>query len=164
MFTRAHPREVSESVWMHVSPPVAFEAVSDVERMAEWSPEVTQVEVLKGVPSGVGLRFRGRNSIQGRKWSTVSTVVDHDPPSRFAFEVSALGPVSRWTYDFQPEADGVRVTETWVDLRRGVRGACAALIGGLYGVRERSAHNRRTMRATLTAMKTSLEAMDQRVK
>lgn len=150
--------EAAESIDVAVDAMTAWQAVSDVTRMGEWSPEATGAVLLDDGPLKEGTRFRGKNAIGGKKWTTTCTVVAVEPGRRFAFEVSALGPTARWTYEFEPIGGGTRITETWEDLRHGVRGRLAALIGWwVYGVRHRSSHNPATMQATLRALKTALE-------
>lgn len=155
------PLTISETVDAEADALTAWRAVSDVTRMGEWSPEATGATLLTDGPIDVGSRFRGQNATGGKRWSTTCTVTRAEPARAFAFEVAALGPTARWTYEFEPTPTGTRITETWEDLRRGVRGRSAALIGWwFYGVRDRATHNRVTMRATLAALKASLERVE----
>lgn len=131
--------------------------VSDVTRMGEWSPETTGCRWLGGATGpAVGARFRGRNRLGWRRWSTTCTVVECEPGRAFAFEVKA-GPfkVARWAYRFEPSDDACSVTETWTDQR-------ASLIRRLSlptsGVADRGAHNRSTMLTTLERLADRAEA------
>lgn len=157
------PLTVSETIDVAIDPMTAWTTVTDVTRMGEWSPEATGAILITDGPISAGTRFRGQNAIGGKKWSTTCTVTVADPGREFTFEVSAFGPTARWTYEFEPIADGTRITESWVDLRRGTRGRFAALIGWLvYGVRDRATHNPSTMRATLASLKLNLEGVPTR--
>jgi hypothetical protein len=123
--------------------------VSDVTRMGEWSPEATGAKWLKGATGpAVGARFTGRNRAGWRRWSTVGEIVECDPGSAFAFDVSA-GPfkVARWSYRFEPTAGGTRVVEQWDDERTS---SLMAVIGKVAsGVGDRASHNRAGMEQTL---------------
>jgi hypothetical protein len=139
--------------------PVAlYELVSDVTNMGRWSPETTSCKWIGGADGpAVGACFRGANRDGWRRWSTRCTVTAADPGRRFAFDVD-LGPipVARWTYDFEPDGDGCRVTETWDDRRIRRLFAFSAV---LMGVPDREAHNRAGMEQTLAALKAAAETV-----
>jgi Polyketide cyclase / dehydrase and lipid transport len=134
-----------------------YALVSDVRRMGEWSPECERCEWLGGADrAAAGARFRGRNRIGVRRWSTVSTVVAAEPGRAFGFRTSALGlPVAEWRYAIAPIAGGCRVTERWTDARGPLMKAIG-LVG--TGVRDRAAHNRVGMERTLARLKAVAEA------
>jgi len=147
--------EVTEEV--RAEPSVVYDLVSDVTRMGSWSPETTSCRWL-GAATGpaVGARFRGTNRHGPLlRWTTTCTVTDAEPGRRFAFDVDFAGvPVARWAYDLEPTATGCTVTESWDDCRmRPLRIASMPLMG----IADRAAHNRRTMRATLTALRLAAE-------
>lgn len=125
--------------------------VADVTRMGEFSPENVGARWLRGADGPApGARFRGTNRRGWRRWSTRGTVIDADPPRRFAFRVTAGGlEVAEWHYDLEPTATGCRVTETFVDRR----GAVVRTAGWLLtGVADREEHNRAGMEHTLQAL------------
>ncbi len=145
---------VSERVGAPAS--VLYRLVSDVTRMGEWSPENVGGRWLGGADGPtVGARFRGSNRRGWRRWRTTCTVVTAEPDRTFAFDVS-FGPVpiSRWTYDFTPDGDGTRVTETWND-RRPRWMAIAA--GPTMGVSDMRAHNQAGMETTLKSLRQAAE-------
>src|SRR5437764_800511 len=82
---------VRESLHIDAKPEAVYEAISDVTRMGEWSPEATGAVVLTSGPITTGTRFRGTNQRSWAKWATQCTVVAADPGRCFAFEVRALG-------------------------------------------------------------------------
>jgi hypothetical protein len=91
-----------------------YALVSDVTRTGDWSPENVGGRWI-GDATGpvVGAKFRGSNKRGFRRWSTTCTVVAAEPAKEFAFEVAFYGiPVARWGYEFSPDGDGTRVTET----------------------------------------------------
>lgn len=145
---------VDESI--PATPLTLYGLVSDVTRMGEWSPETTSCRWLGGVTGpSVGARFRGDNKQGWRRWSTTCTVAVADPGSRFAFDVH-VGPlaISTWSYEFVAEGAGCRVTETWTDRRPQWMVRTSPVI---MGVRDRDAHNRDGMRATLAALRRAVE-------
>ncbi len=139
------------------SPEALWAMVSDVTRVGEWSPEAERCRWLGGAggPS-VGARFKGFNRNGSKKWSTTNTVVACEPGRRFAFETT-VGPfkVSRWDYAFEADGGACRVTETWSDRRGWL---VTALGGPASGVKDRGAHNRGTMEATLERLAAAAEA------
>src|SRR2546423_1374070 len=133
--------EVSVDEHIDAPPDSVYALVSDVTRMAQWSPETTSCRWLDGaIGPAVGARFKGSNRDRWRRWSTTCTVRAADPGRRFSFDVDfASFPLSRWTYELAPDGDGCRVTESWTDRRR----PWMVRIGPVVmGVRDRAAHNR----------------------
>jgi hypothetical protein len=127
---------------------VLYDLVSDITRMGEWSPENVGGTWLGGATGPkVGARFRGTNRRGWRRWSTSCRIVAADPGSRFAFDVTVVVvPASRWTYEFQPDADGTLVTETWTDRRPSW---FAHLAGVTMGIDDIRTHNEKNMTTTL---------------
>jgi hypothetical protein len=138
------------------SPMRLYEMISDLPRMGEWSPENRGGQWVKGATGpAVGARFKGANKLGRISWNTHATVVTAEPEREFAFDVTAAGvPVARWGYRFVPVGDATEVTEYWEDHRPPLIGA----IGGLIlGVRDRPAHNRAGMEATLATLAEAAE-------
>jgi len=151
---------LTECIKVRVTSLTAYNAVSDVTRMGQWSPESRGARVPGGLgPVRVGTRFVGLNRASWLPWATLCTVVSAEQGTRFSFKVSFLGvALSQWTYRFTEVPGGCEVTEEWLDLRSGVAGrlltAVAPVVTGVVRRRER---NRATMRATLTALRAALE-------
>jgi hypothetical protein len=138
-------------------PDALYGMVSDVTKMGRWSPETTACRWLAGASGpAVGARFKGANRDRWRRWSTTCTVVAADPGRQFAFDVHfARVPISRWSYDFA--ADGGRstvVTESWTDCRPRWMQRISPYV---MGVRDRAAHNRDGIRATLAALRSAAQ-------
>ncbi|HYF47162.1 MAG TPA: SRPBCC family protein [Acidimicrobiales bacterium] len=130
--------------------------VSDISRMGEWSPEATGGKWLKGADGpAVGARFRGRNQRGWRRWSTTAEVVECEPGRSFAFDIH-VGPftVARWSYRFEPTAQGCRVTEVWEDKRQAFMHALGRVA---TGVSDRATHNRQGMEQTLERVAAAVE-------
>lgn len=151
------PAEVTERITVGVPPATVYAAVSDVRRMARWSPEcfATLVWSRRG---GAVSRFAGFNRRGPVVWFTTCRVVTAKPAQEFAFEVSTFGmPVSRWSYRLAPAGAGTEVTEHWLDQRS--RGA--SLLGRIFtgkAANDRPAVNRAGIRTTLERLKRELEA------
>ena len=65
-----------------------YELVSDITRMAEFSPETVAATWLGDADQAVaGARFKGTNAIGKLRWSTKPTVTAADPSRRFSFKV-----------------------------------------------------------------------------
>ena len=145
----------------HIAAPAetVYALVSDLPRMAEWSPENTGGQWV-GQPAGptVGARFKGTNASDTKKWSTTVTITDATAPRRFAFR-NAVGPkvFSEWIYEIEPAANGAgcQVTETWVDGR----GPVTSILGkALTGVDDREAYTKSMIETTLAKIKAAAES------
>ena len=92
------PADVAECITVGVSPARAYQAVSDVHRIARWSPECFAVLVWPR-HGGRPARFIGLNRRGPWVWFTTCQVVTARPGEEFAFDVTTFGmPVSRWSY------------------------------------------------------------------
>ncbi len=130
--------------------------VADLDRMGEWSPENDGGRWTGGAEGPeVGAVFMGRNHNGWRRWRTKVTVIESDPPRRFAFRLR-IGPLGGcdWVYDIEPTDDGCRVTESWVDHRSW---ALKKIGWAASGVADRETHNRATMEATLEHLAAAAE-------
>jgi uncharacterized protein YndB with AHSA1/START domain len=159
--------DISESIEVAPSPLEVYEQVSELSRMAEWSPECTGVRwSTSGVP-GVGSRFIGLNRAGVLRWFTQGEVVEAVPGERFSFRI-AFGPVpvALWTYEFAATGvatgsglgtglgSGCTVTESWTDRRPA---ALRRAFGWIFG--DRVKINRYGIHQTLGNLKVSLESV-----
>jgi uncharacterized protein YndB with AHSA1/START domain len=151
------PAELTETITVAAPPANVYRAVSEVRRMARWSPEcfATLVWSWQG---GTPASFVGFNRRGPLLWFTTCQVVTAKPGEEFAFDVTAFGmPVSRWSYRFTPTGAGTEVTESWQDQRS--RGAHR--LGRIFtgtAADNRDELNREGMRTTLSRLKCELEA------
>jgi uncharacterized protein YndB with AHSA1/START domain len=153
--------DVTESIEVAALPLEVYEQVSDLSRMAEWSPECTGVRWSTGGVPGVGSRFIGLNRAGVFRWFTQGEVVEAVPGERFSFRI-AFGPVpiAVWTYEFAATGAGSKaagagctVTESWTDRRPA---AMKAAFAWMFG--DRTKINRYGIHKTLGNLKTSLES------
>ena len=151
--------EVAERIAVGVQPADVYKAVSDVRRMARWSPECFATWMWSR-RSGAPARFVGFNRRGPLVWFTTCRVVVAKPGEEFAFDVTTFGmPVSRWSYRLMAVPEGTEVTEHWVDRRS--RGAL--VLGRVFTGRvanNRPEANREGMRTTLSRLKRELETGD----
>ncbi len=132
--------------------------VADLDRMGEWSPENDGGRWVGGTDGpAVGAVFGGRNHNGWRRWRTKVTVIESDPPRRFAFRLR-IGPLGGcdWVYDIESTDVGCRVTESWVDHRTW---ALKKIGWAVSGVADRATHNRATMESTLDSLAVAAEAI-----
>ena len=143
------------------SPSVLYDAVSDVRRMGEWSPECQRCEWIDGaVGPAVGARFKGRNRRGIIRWSTTPRVVVADMEREFAFVTSHRGrDMTKWTYRFDPAVDGTTVTESF-EMLRDMPWYYRFADQYLMGVKDRTADLVSNMEATLQRLKTATEDLD----
>ena len=142
----AEPVSVSREV--SATPDEAWAIVSDLTRMGELSPEAQGGRWAGGADGpAVGAVFKGRNRNGRYRWPTNVTVIECDPPRRFAFrlDIPFMGGCD-WVYDIEPTGEGCLVTESWVDFRK----RSLVVVGRiLSGVADRATHNRAGMEQTL---------------
>jgi uncharacterized protein YndB with AHSA1/START domain len=138
------------------TPEAAWELITDITRMGEWSPETTSAEWAQGSTGpAVGARFKGTNQRGSKKWRSDCTVTACEPAKRFAFDVKA-GPfqVAGWAYQFAPTDSGCLVTELWEDHR----GALVTWLSpAITGTKDRARRNQETMTVTLQRLAAALE-------
>ncbi|HVF73998.1 MAG TPA: SRPBCC family protein [Acidimicrobiales bacterium] len=147
------------SIDVAASPEAVYAMVADLPRMGEWSPECVRCDWLGGATAATpGAKFRGRNRIGFRRWSTTGTVVTASPGEELTFDVTSVFglPVARWTYRISADGNGgSTVVERWEERR----GRLLKFLGLLAsGVGERTEHNMAGMRATLARIKATAEA------
>jgi Polyketide cyclase / dehydrase and lipid transport len=95
-----------------------YQMVSDLPRIGEWSPECERVDWEGEISTpSEGSTFVGHNAVgPGRRirYSRHGRVLAAQPGRDFAFVTDEGGRESTvWRYQFQPEAGGTRVTESY---------------------------------------------------
>jgi hypothetical protein len=147
------------TVHMDCEPLQAWELVSDITKMGEYSPEVVEAEWLGGATGpAVGAMYRGHVK-RNEKWPilywTTCKITECVPGEVFEFAVVMRDrPVNTWRYEFAPAAGGgTDVTESF-DLGDNLWTKVWRPLGGV--LRER--RNERDMRKTLERVKAVAEA------
>ncbi len=103
--------------------------VSDIGVMPGASPELQAVEWLDGGSGpGLGARFAGHNRHEAfGEWSTVSVIVEYDPPRVFAWAVGDPDqPSAIWRFSLEPR-DGGTLLRQWVQMGPGRSGLSFAI-------------------------------------
>lgn len=105
---------VQASAYIHASPAVVFDHVSDVTRFGDWSPECVGGEWITPGPAP-GARFYGHNRSPRYSWTTECEVLVADRPWRFEWHVitNAVPGTSIWRYEIAADGSRCRVTETF---------------------------------------------------
>ena len=139
------------------APPMeVWNAISDVTRMGEWSPECHHCEWNDGATGpAVGVRFTGHNRNGEFEWTTEAEITQCVPGEAFAFD-GVFGDLhfSKWAYLIEPTEAGCRVTETWDEGRPD---NVIELTKSISGVAERGEHNRKGMEETLARLASAVE-------
>jgi hypothetical protein len=148
------------SLFIDASPEAVYDLVSDVTRTPEFSPEVLSCTWLDGATTAVpGARFKARNKVQrGPGWSNKPVVTVADRGRSFAFTRTELGGgTMEWSYRFEQEGTGTRVTESY-ELLRPMSAWMWFVIGTICGRKDRRSDLRAGMQVTLERLRGALEA------
>lgn len=93
-----------------------FDAITDVTRMGEWSPEcIAGRWVAPATGPAVGAEFEGDNlaelgPITLKRWTTMSEVTECTPNEVFEFVASGY---TTWRYEFETGDGSTTVTESF---------------------------------------------------
>jgi uncharacterized protein YndB with AHSA1/START domain len=101
-----------------VDRPVAevFEAVTDISRMGEWSPECVACRWADGIGGpAVGATFSGDNVAEAgpvtlKKWTTTSEISAYEPNAVFEFVAEGY---TTWRYEFEASNGSTVVRESF---------------------------------------------------
>ncbi len=101
--------ELEATVDVSASPAEVWALVSDVERMASWSPQVVRSKVRGGAVQ-LGSKFSNLNRQKLLFWPTTGKVVRFDPHRDFAFRIAENRTI--WSFQLEPlPGGGTRVTQ-----------------------------------------------------
>lgn len=132
-----------------------FDAIADVTRTGEWSPECNACRWVDGaIAPAIGVRFEGDNAavVAGRtlkRWTTTSEITAYEPGKVFEFVAEGF---TTWRYELEPVGQSTRVTETFQYVSKGFQGF-------VYGtLLRRPKSMTKGMQRTLDSLKRSLES------
>ncbi len=148
---------VAVSRVIKASPEAVWQAISDVTRMGEWSPEChTCSWNPPATGPTVGAMFTGQNRNGDFEWTTECEVTECIPGEVFAFD-GVFGDLrfAKWAYRIEPTDDGCLVTEIWDEGRPP---EVIDFTTSISGVANRGEHNERGMTETLARLAAVLEA------
>lgn len=134
-----------------------WDLVSDVRRMAEWSPQVDSTRLRAGFDTvGLGTQFTNRNVLGELVWTTHAEVTRFEPAQEIAFRVEENWVV--WSYALAPTAGGTRLTQRR-EAPDGISDLSRDLTEGFMGGQEAfTATMREGTASTLAAIKAAAEA------
>lgn len=84
-----------------------WEALTDLRRMREWSPELLRMLPLKPGGLKLGQWYLGLNRRKAVIWPTRNVVATLEPLTSLAWDTKTSG--ARWIYELAPEGPGTRV-------------------------------------------------------
>jgi uncharacterized protein YndB with AHSA1/START domain len=147
--------EVSREI--AASPSAVYEALTDITRMGEWSPETRSAAWNEGYDTAaVGAEYTGHNRHGDKEWNIVAEIVELVPNERFFFDCKVGDFVfSKWGYAIESTEAGCHVTEYNQDLRPD---SVLERSASVSGVADRLTHNRAGMEQTLERLAAALEA------
>lgn len=160
------PLTVSDSTHVSATPDAIYAVVADPSQMPRWSPENVAGDVpAPGSPLAVGDSFVGTNERGPARWSTRCVVTTAEPGREFAFKVRQIGlrtprvrsRIASWSYTFEPDDAGTRVTETWTDDRRWPDGLAAVFDKVVTRGHHFHEFQRRNIATTLQRLKADFE-------
>ncbi|QIX28498.1 SRPBCC family protein [Nocardioides sp. JQ2195] len=99
---------IEESIEIDATPEAVWALVTDLPRMASWSPQVVKT-IVRGDGISLGTRAVNINRRGFLVWPTRSKVVRLAPHTDFAFQV--LDNNSVWSFQLEPTTAGTRVTQ-----------------------------------------------------
>lgn len=139
------------------SPEAVFAVITDIDRLAELSPENFANDWHEGFSSAeVGAVWTGQNRNGDKEWSTQSKVTELVPNESFMFDCLSRDFVfAKWGYRIEETDAGCRVTEGFQDLRPE---AAMERSKTISGVEDRIAHNKTGMAQTLERLAGVVEA------
>jgi len=148
----------SATIHVDAPPEKVYDVVTDVTRMGEWSPETHTCVWLDGATGPtVGARFKGSNRNGFARWSTKPRVDAADEGREFAFTVDFAGKdTTKWTYRFEPDGAGTKLTESF-EMMRDMPFIVAAFEKYLMRVKDRQAELVTGMEQTLARIKAAVE-------
>lgn len=163
----------STSVEVLCTPPEAWDLVSNVDRIGEFSPECAEAWWVEGYPAGaVGGRFEGRNRVTDGEttyeWIRPCDVTEWEPMSRFTWTVGDRfdgTPATRWSFVIELGVRGIALRQEFTHLPDGLSGLRLMAEADQLAAPEIVARRREDLRdgisLTLTRMKATLEAPTQ---
>ncbi len=149
-------KELEQSIDIAAPPAQVWALVSDVKRMASWSPQVVRSTVKGGVVQQ-GATFRNLNRQGLLLWPTNAKVVRFEPHRDFAFKVKENGVI--WSFELAENGTGGTTVTQRRELPNGISKLSINLTKTvLGGVDDFTARLESGMQETLAKIKAEAEA------
>ena len=147
--------QLEETIEVAAPPEAVWALVSDVRRMASWSPQVVRSFVRGGGVVGPGTRTVNLNRRGPLFWPTQAKVVRFEPHREFALRIKDNYTI--WSFSLEPTESGTRVVQRR-ETPDGISAISLRLTKAVLGGQERFTEELRTgMRQTLERIKAELE-------
>jgi uncharacterized protein YndB with AHSA1/START domain len=153
----SNPQPVlEESIDIAAAPEAVWTMVSDVRRMAEWSPQVESTRLRNGADQVVqGVEFTNLNNNGTFQWKTHGTVVRLDSGREIAFRIKENWAI--WSLRVEPAPGGTKLTQRRESPDGSPDGTVQVIDTHLGGQDVFTASMRDGMRQTLRAIKAAAE-------
>ncbi|WP_141014969.1 SRPBCC family protein [Nocardioides sambongensis] len=157
--TDTYEKLLEDSIEIDAPPAKVWALVTDVPRMAQWSPQVVRSTVKGGVVKQ-GAKFSNINRQKLLVWPTKGKIVRFSPPTDatpgdFAFRIAENKTI--WSFALEPTATGTRVTQRR-ETPDGISSLSMNLTKHVLGGQEKFTAGLRTgMRQTLERIKREAE-------
>lgn len=102
-------KTLEQSVEIAAPPEQVWALVSDLPRIAQWSPQVVRSFVRGGGPIGPGTRLLNVNRRGWMLWPSRSTVVRFEPVTEIAWRITENDAV--WSFSLTPHDGGTRLVQ-----------------------------------------------------
>lgn len=99
---------LEQTVEIKAEPAQVWALVTDIPRMAQWSPQVVRSKV-KGGEVKQGVKFSNLNRRGPLFWPTNGKVVRCEPHRDFAFRIAENKTI--WSFELEPTATGTKVIQ-----------------------------------------------------
>jgi len=153
----SNPQPVlEESIDIAAAPDAVWTLVSDVRRMAEWSPQVESTRLRGGAEQVAdGVEFTNLNSNGTFQWTTHGTVVRLDSGREIAFRIKENWAI--WSLQLEPTSGGTKLTQRRESPDGSPDGTVQVIDTHLGGQDVFTESMRNGMRQTLQAIKAAAE-------
>jgi uncharacterized protein YndB with AHSA1/START domain len=153
----SNPQPVlEESIDIAAAPEAVWTMVSDVRRMAEWSPQVESTQLRNGADQVVqGVEFTNLNNNGTFQWKTHGTVVRLDRGREIAFRIQENWAI--WSLRVEPAPGGTKLTQRRESPDGSPDGTVKVIDTHLGGQDVFTESMRDGMRQTLQAIKAAAE-------
>ncbi|MGA8255004.1 MAG: SRPBCC family protein [Nocardioides sp.] len=148
--------ELEQSIDINATPAQVWALVTDIPRMAQWSPQVKRSKVKGGVVEK-GATFSNLNGKGFLRWPTNGKVVRFEPHRDFAFRIKENKTI--WSFELAENATGGTTVTQRRELPDGISALSTTLtkyvLGGVPGFTQELKDG---MSQTLQRMKAELES------
>ncbi len=145
--------ELEQSIRIDAAPARVWELITDLPRMASWSPQVVRT-VVRG-PVGLGTRSFNLNRRGLLVWPTRAKVVRFTPERELALRIKDNKTI--WSFTLTPDGDGTEVVQRR-EVPNGISDISVKLTQVAFGGQDNFAGELRDgMRQTLERLKAEAE-------